>query len=59
MVGTLVVKGLKDKMSSISSDLYEETFKLNKSHTNRIMKLFRVRPQLKNQVNLIEEAKYI
>ena len=29
----------KDGMSSISSDLYEETLKPNKSHTNRIIQM--------------------
>ena len=31
-----MIRFLQDRMSSISSDLYEETLKPNKSHTNRI-----------------------
>ena len=30
---------LKDRMSFISSDLYEDILKLNKSHTNPITKI--------------------
>ena len=30
---------LKDRMSSISSDLYEEILKPNKNHTNRIIQV--------------------
>ena len=30
---------LKDRMSSVSSDLYEDTCKPNKSHTNRIIQI--------------------
>ena len=30
---------LKDRMSSVSSDLYEETLKPNKSHINRIIQI--------------------
>ena len=34
-----MIRFLKDRMSSISSDLYEEILKLNKSHTNCIIQI--------------------
>ena len=34
-----MIRFLKDRMSSISSDLYEEISKLNQSHTNRIIQI--------------------
>ena len=34
-----MIRFLKDRMSSISSDLYEEILKLNKSHANRIIQI--------------------
>ena len=34
-----MIRFLKDRMSSISSDLYEEILKPNKSHTNRIIQI--------------------
>ena len=34
-----MIRFLKDRMSSISSDLYEEILKSNKSHTNRIIQI--------------------
>ena len=34
-----MIRFLKNWMSSISSDLYEEILKLNKSHTNRIIQV--------------------
>ena len=34
-----MIQFLKDRMSSISSDLYEEILKSNKSHTNRITQI--------------------
>ena len=34
-----MIRFLKERMSSISSDLYEEILKPNKSHTNRIIKI--------------------
>ena len=38
-----MIRFLKDRMSSIYSDLYEDTLKSNKSHTNRIIQIVRVR----------------
>ena len=32
-----MIQFLKDQMSSISSDLYEEILKLNKSHSNHMV----------------------
>ena len=37
--GICMIQYLKDRMSSISSDLYEETLKPNKSHTNHIIQI--------------------
>ena len=34
-----MIQFFKDRMSSISSDLYEEILKLNKIHTNRIIQI--------------------
>ena len=34
-----MIRFLKDRMSSISSDLYEEMLQPNKSHTNRIIQI--------------------
>ena len=34
-----MIRFLKDRMSSISSDLYEEILKPNKCHTNRIIQI--------------------
>ena len=34
-----MIQFLKDRMSSVSSDLYEEILKPNKSHTNRIIQI--------------------
>ena len=34
-----MIRFLKDRMSSISSDLYEEILKPNKSHANRIIQI--------------------
>ena len=34
-----MIRFLKDRMSPISSDLYEEILKLNKSHTNCIIQI--------------------
>ena len=34
-----MIRFLKDRMSSISSDLYEEILKPNKSHTNCIIQI--------------------
>ena len=42
-----MTKFLKDRMSSISSDLYEEILKPNKSHTNRIMQIVQCKNTLK------------
>ena len=35
-----MIRFLKDKMSSVSSHFYEESLKLNKSHTNRTIEIF-------------------
>ena len=34
-----MIQFLKDRMSSISSDLYKEILKLNRSHTNHIIQI--------------------
>ena len=34
-----MIRFLKDRMSSISTDLYEEILEPNKSHTNRIIQI--------------------
>ena len=34
-----MIRFIKDRMSSISSDLYEEILKLNKSHRNSIIQI--------------------
>ena len=34
-----MIRFLKDRMSSVSTDLYEEISEPNKSHTNRIIKI--------------------
>ena len=34
-----MIRFLKDRMSSISSDLYEEILKSSKSHTSRIIQI--------------------
>ena len=34
-----MIRFLKDRMSSISAELYEEILKPNKSHTNRIIQI--------------------
>ena len=34
-----MIRSLKDRMSSISSDLHEVTLKPNKSHTNHIIQI--------------------
>ena len=34
-----MIRFLKDRMSSITSDLYEEISKSNKSHTNHIIQI--------------------
>ena len=43
-----MIQFLKDRMSSISSDLYEETLKPNKSNTNHIIQIIMCKTAFRN-----------
>ena len=48
-----MIRFLKDKMSSVSSDLYEEVLKPNKSHTNRIIQIVLSKTAFKTMVMVL------
>ena len=50
-----MIQSLKDKMSSISSDLYEEILKPNKIHTNCIMRIVPCKTALSFKSNFFTE----
>ena len=52
-----MIRFLKDRMSSISSDLYEKTLKPNKSHTNRIIQIVSCKTTLINTYKTISYVK--
>ena len=47
-----MIRFLKDSMSSISSDMYEEILKPNKSHTNRIIQIVPCKTALRVALSL-------
>ena len=53
---TCMIRFLKDRMSSISPDLYEEILKPNKSHTNRIVQIVPCKTTLSFLIFTIVEA---
>ena len=54
-----MIRFLKERMSSISSDLHEKILKLNKSHTNRIIQIVPCKTTFRHKVkDLNEEVEY-